>query len=571
MTSLPPAPPRASPLAAIARWLVAIGLALVGTFFARRYIIRLRARAATRLVLTDFARYQGCILGAPLPTDAEAPLRVRSLALGSGDDAWPHSCAPALTRLEHTADDMHGDDAAADALAAAVRRAENGLGEAVFWVGHEQDGHPTDPTWLGTYFELRRAVEAFARSHGAALLAPEFPRHPRIPHAIDATPRAPRPVALPGGAGADLIDATATPDGFAVVMRDGRSRDALCQWPVSPADAPIACRQFTLPNIADPRYAGFVNSERGPHLAVWGRAPYSLRGLVDAAGVRVVLIAAGDPDATRDYFVGPHAIAVQVDREGPALLVEERGFVRHVALPRGADVLTAERALLGGIPGTSGALEAWLDGRSHTSTTLEAVTFDASFHPGRVATVARWSAPRMRGADRRVVPCTVPGGPRYLAAGDREGGTLFVHADGPSLTRGPEIPMAFDPPPRIVCDTRGITLATGGSPTSFAHCDRLRCTVQRDIPVAPGFAMARADGQLVLADATAEGTLRVRTVDPVSAVVHDSHVEGPAPAARTLRLAARDRVVALFVGDREMYALRSTDAGATFAPAVVAR
>lgn len=568
---MPPVPPRTSLFASIARWLVAIALAVVGTFFARRYIIRLRAHAATRLVIADFARFQGCLLGDPLPTDALAPLRVRALALGSGDETWPHTCASALTRLEHTADDMHGDEPGADALAAAVRRAENGLGEAVFWVGHEQEGHPSDPTWLGTYVELRHAVAGFVRDHGASLSPPEYPRHPRRPRPTDLAPPAPRPVSLPGGSNADLIDATAAGDAFAIVMRDGRSRSAICQWPVAPADAPITCRQFTLPNIADARYAGFVPSDRAPHMAVWGRAPYSLRGLVDASGQRIVLVAAGDPDASRDYFVGPHALAVQVDRNGPALLVDGPGATRHLALPPGADVLTAERALLGGTDGTTGALETWLDARRHAMTTLTDVVFNGSFNPGPVTTIARWPAPRMHGPDRMVLPCTVPGGPRYLAVGDHAGGTLFVVTHGAVLAPGPEILLGFDPPPRIACDLRGVTLATTGSPTIFAHCDRLRCTLQRDVPIAAGFAMARADGLLVLADGDAAGALRVRTVDTVSRAVRTCNVPAPVPAARAVRLAARDRVVALFVADRETYALRSLDAGATFVPAVVAR
>jgi hypothetical protein len=522
-------------------------------------------------VLADFARYQGCLLGVPLPSDAEAPARVLALAQGTGDPAWPHTCAHALTRLEHTTDDMHGDDAESDALATSIRRAQNGLGEAVFWNAHVQDGHAAAPTWLASYAELRAAVERFARAHGASLLPPEAPRRPRIPRAADAVPPPPRPVALTGGTGADLVDATATPTMFSLVMRDERSREAICRWPLTPADAPIECARFTLSNAADPRYAAFVPSERGPYLAVWGRAPESVRDLVDADAQRVVMSAAGDPDATRDFFVGiSHATALQIDREGPALLVETGGRVERVTMPRALDVLTADRALLGDVRG--GGLETWLDVRSHATTTLYALALDENFHVrGAPVVSARWAAPRMHGPDRRIVPCSVPGGARYLAAGDRAGGVLFVADESHRLQRGPEISIAFDPPPRIACDAQGITFASEGTPVRFAHCDVRACVVREDIPISSTYAMTRTHGALVLADIGPDSTLRVRIVDVSTGAVRASPLGSDPPTARDVRLASRDADIALFVTDHETFAYRSTDGGATFRPAVVER
>lgn len=572
MTNAPVEPEqRSSRLAALGRWGLAIGLATVGTYFVRNAIIRARARSATRLVVTDFARFQGCILQMPTPTDSEAPARVMALAQGTGDDAWPHSCATALTRLEHTADDMHGDDPFADPLAAAIRHAENGLGEAVFWTEHVRRGHPSAPEWLESYFTLRRAVESFARGHGQSLPPAEAPRHVRTPRAADATPPPPTPVALPFGTSADLLDVTATPESFAIAMRDERSRTGFCRWALTPADAPIECAHVDLPQIADPRYAAFVTSERGPHVALWQRAPQSTRALVDAAAARIVMTVAGDADAARDYYVGATAaVATQLDPRGSALLVDNDGTIQRHPLPASVDVLASDRALLGDAHG--GGVLAWIDSRTHATATLLALSLDERFTPSaRPAVVARWSSPRMRREDRRIVPCYVSGGTSYVVAGDRSGGTLFATTGAHTLIRGPEISLPIDPPPRVACDTHGITLAQGTGPVRFAHCTSAACTVRDDLPVSPTYAMTRTAGQLVLGDVTGESTVRVRTVDTATGAVADSRFVGDAVAARDLRLAARDQTVALFVTARETYAFRSGDGGRTFVPAIVAR
>jgi hypothetical protein len=177
----------------------------------------------------------------------------------------------------------------------------------------------------------------------------------------------------------------------------------------------------------------------------------------------------------------------------------------------------------------------------------------------------------MHGPDRRIVPCSVPGGPRYLAAGDRTGGWLFVPNGTHHLDRGPEIPIPFDPPPRIACDAQGITFATESAPIRFAHCDTHACTVRDDIPLAPTFAMTRSRGSLVLADLGPESALRLRTIDIATGAARTSRLATDPPAARDIRLASLEDNVALFVTEHETFAYRSTDGGATFRPAVVAR
>lgn len=558
--------------ATLLRWSIALAVGIGGALLVRSFVIGMRTRAATRLVLKDFARFEGCLLGVSVATEAEASDRAIALALGNGDPLWPHACAPHLTRLEHAADVLASDSSRGRELARSVRRMQNALDEATIWTARMQQGRREPPRWISAYITLRQQVVALAAGQGMSLPPPELPRHPRRPRSHHQPAPPPRPVALPGGDEADLVDAVASRDEFAVLLRDRRSRYALCRAPTRLQEVSVTCTALEVPSMADPRGVGFVPSERGVFLGVWARAPHNLRALVDARERRVVLAVGGHPDLQRDYWVGPtHAMALQIDRHGPVLLVSDGHRTRQVPLPRSLDVLSSERALLGT---PAGAALVWLDARDRFRAVLRVLSLgrDAD-RSDTVRVLAAWTGSRLTGIDRRLMPCHVPGYGSYFVVGDARGGTLFSTVDGVKFVRGPEVPWPVDDTLRAVCDSLGVVLArTVGNTLATMVCTRQRCTVERSLSVVGAVHLARSAGRLLVADGGGVGgTVRVRALEAERESIDVASIAGAGVAFRALRMVALDSVVMLFAAAQETYAFVSADRGAHFVPAVVAQ
>src|SRR5439155_14687207 len=72
--------------------------------------------------------------------------------------------------------------------------------------------------------------------------------------------------------------------------------------------------------------------------------------------------------------------------------------------------------------------------------------------------LALWRAPRLTGLDRRILPCSIPGGGAYLVAGDARGASVFATADGARFERWPEAPRGLTDETEVTCDHTGVAI-----------------------------------------------------------------------------------------------------------------
>ncbi|MDP3276437.1 MAG: hypothetical protein Q8Q09_14660 [Deltaproteobacteria bacterium] len=543
------------------RWGATLAIAGGLSYGGVRVTERWRAQASARVLMTDWAAFEGCVMAGASVPDAELVPRATALARGTGDPLWPHSCARALTRLATASAAIATENPSAAPLKDAASAMESALGEAVFWTRALQARRVTPGSWLTAFSTLRREVRAWAQRSQLVVPAPTPFVPARLPRLETDVELPPPPEALAGGDEADILDAIFTETHAAWILRDRRSRYSRCVLPFEATPSSVSCAPLTLGPLGDTRDLAWIASDHTPYLVGATRPPSDVRVVMDGLQFGTRITVRGMSEGHRD-FIARRDHVIGIDRTRFGLTVRHSVGAFELPLPRDADVTSSDRALgLNGDP----FIYTWIHPHRAQATSLHWLEV-GSTRGGNLRLPGRWDS-----FDRKLSRC-IRNGHTWWLADDGVGHTTVLESHGAGIAPVTTLALSVSAV-TVRCSEGALSLFRAeNSQLIETQCTASTCSTEAPLPIAEPWDADRGDTHRWVVDAGGpEGSLRVRTRNAATVANIRTIETRPAMAApRGLRVLVRgERAVVLSRADRLHVLLGSTGA-ASLTPAALA-